>query len=457
VSCAAGAGHAWPGPEWKQVTDPEAAGWCTSGLGAARQYAEGIPLASFMLVEDGVVIVAWGEAERNFRSHSIRKALVGAVVGRAVDEGRISLDATLAELGIDDTRGLSAREKRARFHHLLTSTSGVYHPAAKETGQAGELRPERGAHEPGEHFYYNNWGFNAIAPIYERATGEGVIKAFERLIAGPLGMEDFDPAECWYQLEPSNSRIPAYSMRISTRDLARFGLLQARAGEWAGRPLVPDWWVRESISAQVSPAGGGAFGYLWFVYPPGSSPALPEMDARGFAATLGAGGHALAIIPELDIVMVARTDTDNGVRIDDREGLYVMELALRARRDRASAIDASDLPLRRLQADPLPGAMPAPGVPPILDADPSSFPAYAGSYASERMAVVVFIHDHRLFVRTADGSRESELFPAGPDRFYARSGNIDVRFTRDAKGEVTGLSAEMGAGTMRLDRTTDQR
>ena len=83
-------------------------------------------------------------------------------------------------------------------------------------------RPARGSHEPGTFWYYNNWDFNALGTIYEHATGTGIYDALDRLIAKPIGMQDYRPEDGVY-FPGAASIHRAYPLRMSARDLARFG------------------------------------------------------------------------------------------------------------------------------------------------------------------------------------------------------------------------------------------
>jgi CubicO group peptidase (beta-lactamase class C family) len=83
-----------------------------------------------VIVDDGVVIDAWGDISRNFQCHSMRKSLLSGLIGIHVDEGNIDLDATLDQLGIDDhAPSLSSIEKQATVSDLIRARSGIYHPA----------------------------------------------------------------------------------------------------------------------------------------------------------------------------------------------------------------------------------------------------------------------------------------------------------------------------------------
>ena len=189
--------------------------------------------------------------------------------GIYVERGIIDIDMTMEELRIDDiSPQLTAAEKGATVRDLLLSRSGVYHEAGGEAQSMIDARPVRGSHLPGSFFYYNNWDFNALGTIFEQVTGEDVFDACYKVIALPIGMEDFSPDDCTYQYEPLKSRHPSYFFRMSTRDMARFGLLYQRYGTWNGRQIVPEEWIIESTS--IYPGSNNSsdpYGYLWRIIP----------------------------------------------------------------------------------------------------------------------------------------------------------------------------------------------
>jgi CubicO group peptidase (beta-lactamase class C family) len=230
-----------------QYADVADAGFSAQALDRARRFFENRDGAAFLAVSHGAVVAAWGDVDRRFLAHSMRKSLLSALYGVLGDD--IDLDLTLERLGIDDLSPLTDAEKQARVVDLLASRSGVYHPAAAEPREMSGSRPERGSHPPGTHWWYNNWDFNAAGTIFRQLTGRDIFEAFGEGIAEPLGMQDYHPIDGWYDSEPEKSLHPAYSLRISTRDLARLGLLYARGGNWRGEQIVPRRWVVDSTSA----------------------------------------------------------------------------------------------------------------------------------------------------------------------------------------------------------------
>ncbi len=310
-SCTSTTGPSQSGNEFEYVT-PEEVGWDSALLQEAVDYAESIGYTAMMMLHGGKVFLEWGQVETNYQCHSIRKPFLSALVGIAAEQGTIDLDDTLSDLGIDDIPpSLTAEELTATVRMLLMSRSGIYHEAAGETQEMIDGRPERGSHEPGTFYYYNNFDFNALGTIYQQETGDDIFEAFEQRIAGPVGMEDFDAAQCWYDCEPAKSEHPVYKFRMSARDMARFGVLYEQNGQWRGEQLIPTDWVEESTMAHsvADSASGTGYGYMWGVFPEGS--VIEELVGYpGFYHT-GIGVHSLVVIPELELVVVQRMDTDD--------------------------------------------------------------------------------------------------------------------------------------------------
>lgn len=182
--------HRVPNETWLAYAKPSEAGFSKDGLAAAKKYWESTPSAAFMVVRDGAVVVAWGDVERRYMLHSVRKSFMNGLYGIHVKANRIDLNKTLAQLGIDDVKPtLNDQEKAATVLNLLQSRSGVYHNAAAEP--RGNPKPKRGRFAPGDHWCYNNWDFNTLATILEQVLDGTMFEEFQDKFAKPLGMQDF--------------------------------------------------------------------------------------------------------------------------------------------------------------------------------------------------------------------------------------------------------------------------
>ncbi|WP_286181588.1 serine hydrolase [Rhizobium sp. ICMP 5592] len=280
----------------------------------AKAFADGHDVSAVMVVQHGTVVAEWGDTSKPMELASIRKSLLDSLIGIAVARHQIDLGSTLQQSGIDDKPpSLSDQERQATVRMLLEARSGIYHPALYETEAMAARRPQRFSHAPGTFWYYNNWDFNALGTIYEKATGTSIYDAFEDEIARKIGMQDYDP-HAQHKVRGRASVHPAYTFRMSTRDLGRFALLFLDGGRWNGQEIVPLQWVRDSTTPYSDADHAFGYGYLWWTAdrPP------PATDASTNAFRLptgayfawGAGGQYAFVIPQEDLVIVERTDRD---------------------------------------------------------------------------------------------------------------------------------------------------
>lgn len=294
-----------------EYVTPEEVGYSSALLDSAKQFAEQSGYAAVMALYDGKVFFSWGNTTYNYLCHSIRKPFLNSLYGIHIAQGHINIDATLEDLGIDDIPpSLTMEEKQATIRDLLKSRSGVYHKAAGETPVMKENRPQRGSHPPNTFFYYNNWDFNALGTIFEQETGTKIFEEFKRKIADVIGMEDFSVGNCFYQYEDSLSMHPVYSFRMSARDMARFGVLYQKNGNWKGNQIIQPAWIIESTTTYsiLDSTAGVGYGYMWYTIPQGSG-FEQLIGASGFYHT-GVGVHIVIIIPDLKLVLVERYNTD---------------------------------------------------------------------------------------------------------------------------------------------------
>jgi CubicO group peptidase (beta-lactamase class C family) len=295
----------FPAADWGEV-EPGVAGWSREKLAKAEAWSRQIGSTAVMVVHSGAVIAQWGDPAAKTPLASVRKSLLSALIGNAVERGQIDLSHPIGALGIDDNEpSLSAEEKTATVRDLLQARSGVYHAALYESAEMAAQRPPRHSHKPGTFWYYNNWDFNALGTIYEHAVRSSIFDAFAREIAGPTGMQDFLPSDGEYATG-ADSVYPAYPIRMSARDLARFALLYLHKGRWRDRQVVPARWIEDSTQGYSQSEAGAAYGYMWWVgsFSNGAVPSVTLPPGSFFAA--GYGGQYAFVIPAYDLVVVHR-------------------------------------------------------------------------------------------------------------------------------------------------------
>ena len=324
----------YPAVEWERLEKPEAAGWTEADLDAVRARLKALPTSGFMAVVGGRVLMDYGDVKVVSYLASVRKSILAMLYGNYVASGKVRLDRTLAEIGIDDIGGLTAEEKQATVRDLLTARSGVYHPASN-AGDDLANAPPRGSQKHGTYYLYSNWDFNALGTIFEKETGRDIYDALESDLAKPIGMQDFDRATHRRTGDASQSIHLAYHMNLSTRDMARIGYVMLRQGNWAGRQLVPREWVREITTAatpvsEMNPSTlrKGPFGYgcLWWIW---EGP-FATGGYRGAYTGLGAIGQQITVIPALDLVVAHKTVPDQGKSVSHAQYLEVLDVLVQA-------------------------------------------------------------------------------------------------------------------------------
>jgi CubicO group peptidase (beta-lactamase class C family) len=340
----------FPGHEWKHFSREHLHGWSLPKLNVARQYANSLHDSSVMVVHCGRVVDEWGETGKKITTFSVRKSLISALYGIYSAEGKIDINETLEQAGIDDDPSpLTREERQAHIVDLLRARSGVYHAAAMETNFQRKNRPTRGSHVPGSFWFYNNWDFNVLGTIFEKKTGLTIGDAFYQSIAKPTGMQDFQPSDVYYVGDPGVSMHPAFMFEMTARDMARFGLLYLNHGRWKKQQVIPEAWIEKSTHAaemvHVGNNSVGGYEYLWWVEYGGVH--LAEGTLPGMYSAQGAGGHLILVIPSLNAVIVNQFDNEPATRDPDS--------VLRAAQNRQAMFDDQLGHLVKLILDALDG------------------------------------------------------------------------------------------------------
>jgi CubicO group peptidase (beta-lactamase class C family) len=327
-----GVGYAQQLYEYK---NPEEAGFSTQKLESVKQLYNESEASALIVLYDGKVVLSLGEVTRRFRIASMRKSILSALYGRAVEDGKINLNSTLADLGIEDEPKLTESEKQANVKNLLTASSGVYHLSAYMPRGMEDRMPERGSADPGEKWFYNNWDFNTLVTIYNQQTGKDFFDSFKEEIANPIGMQDFSLHNTYYLYENEYSIHPAYLMRMSARDLARFGQLYLNEGKWYGEQIIPKDWVEESTSSFINDTRSfkyfnSGYGYLWWT-------ADGFINSHVYYAN-GAGGQRVFVLPEENMVVVHLVDTykKNFIANEDEVIFSLLKTVVESRTSEAS-------------------------------------------------------------------------------------------------------------------------
>jgi len=312
-----------PGVEWERVT-PESMGYSSARLEALRGWLKTQQTAAMVIVVHGKVIFEYGDLSLATKVASVRKSVLGMLYGNYVFSGKIDLDKTVKELGLDDKEPFLSIEERATLEQLLTSRSGIYLPSGNKDLDLD--MPKRGSEYPGTHFVYNNWDFNAAGTAFEKLTGKNIYDAVESDIARPIAMQDYDRSR--QKKIPTISIHSEYHFDLSTRDMARLGLLMQRGGNWNGKQIIPGDWVRYTTTLvtpfnDINPTSlhiagrpeRWGYGAMWWVW---DAPVFPgriyDGPLQGAYTAMGTGGQYITVLPKEDIVIAHKVNIDKDAR-----------------------------------------------------------------------------------------------------------------------------------------------
>jgi CubicO group peptidase (beta-lactamase class C family) len=263
---------------------------------------------SFMVVRHGKTVYEKYYRGNNPDSlvvvYSVTKSIISALTGIAISEGYLSnVDRKLTDIFphyFNDN--YDPRKREITLKHLLTMTAGL--EIADETGEAWAKSPDCCkyvidrplVYNPGEKFDYNSGLTNVLSVILTKTTGMTTREFADKNLFGPLGITNYT----WAQ-DPQGYYIGGWGLRLTPRDMAKFGYLYLREGMHNGEQIVPRQWVQESVSLHSYPEKTDGYGYAWWL--DNIEDRIHNKKYQAFLA-LGYGGQFIWVVPELDIITV---------------------------------------------------------------------------------------------------------------------------------------------------------
>ena len=217
-----------------------------------------VELHSFMLLRHGRVVAEgwWGPyaADLPHRLYSLTKSFTSTAVGLAVAEGRLSVDDKVLSFFPDDLPAV-VDENLAKMtvRHLLSMSTGHHEDSTERMITRSNGNWVRGflalpvEHEPGTHFVYNSGASYMLGAIVQKVTGMGMKAYLKPRLFEPLGIKTPRWERC-----PRGIEIGGWGLHVRTEDIARFGQMYLQKGLWNGQRILPESWVIEATSKQVS-------------------------------------------------------------------------------------------------------------------------------------------------------------------------------------------------------------
>ncbi|MCP4537010.1 MAG: serine hydrolase [Chloroflexi bacterium] len=240
---------------------------------------------------------------------SVGKSFTGALVGIAIHEGYIEgADHKVADFFPDHSDWQNDPLKQAMtIEHLLTMTSGLDWPesAASYSSSQNIMNQMMHSHDwvqfvldrpmvatPGSTFNYSSGVSHLLSAIIQEAAGMRMISFAHEYLFEPLGISRIS-----WMTDRRGIAFGAGGLRITLRDMAKFGQLYLQNGVWGGKQILSSEWVEASIAPRVSAHGAASYyGYQWWV------------RGSGIFAAHGYRGRRIFVIPDLEMVVVFTAD-----------------------------------------------------------------------------------------------------------------------------------------------------
>jgi len=163
------------------------------------------------------------------------------------------------------------------------------------------LKPE---FKPGTYNRYNSMDTQALGLVLRRATGETNSDYLETKLWQPLGMQD----DAYWVTDDVGSEFVAGGLNATLRDYAKLGELYLQNGNWGGKQLVPEDWVKASVTPDAPHLTGKrdssnsvmGYGMQWWI-----------PDARGDFSGIGVFHQFIYVNPTFGLVIAKTSATHN--------------------------------------------------------------------------------------------------------------------------------------------------
>ncbi|MEW4447367.1 serine hydrolase [Qipengyuania sp. JC766] len=281
-------------------------------LDRAIGMAEALPqLNGMVIMRDGETLLErrfndGAPLDRAVNIKSASKSVLSALVGIAIERG--VLDGTdqpvVSVLSADAPADPDPRLARLTVGNLLSMQAGLERTSGANYGAwvssrdwVADALGRPFVDEPGGRMLYSTGNTHLLSAMLTRASGRDTLSLAREWLGAPLGISI--PA---WATDPEGIYFGGNDMRMSPRDLARFGELYRNDGVLDDTRILPEGWVAQSWTPRaVSPWSGEDYGYGWFVSESGDHPLY-----YGW----GYGGQMVYVLPSLELTVVMTSDID---------------------------------------------------------------------------------------------------------------------------------------------------
>lgn len=230
---------------------------------------------------------------------SVSKSITSILIGCAIDDGLIKSEEDYITDYLPELKENGF--EKMKISHLLDMRSGIeftevygptgtvaaYYYGTDLKDEISELRLEM---EPGTETYYKSCDTQMLGLLLQRVLdGKSVSEYLEERIWKPLGMEY--PAR-WSLDEDDGLEKTFCCMNARAIDLAKIGRLYLNNGNWNGKQIVSEEWVKKSTSKDERLGEDWTYKNQWW------------LQDNGAYMAQGILGQFIYVSPKSDMVIV---------------------------------------------------------------------------------------------------------------------------------------------------------
>jgi len=259
-----------------------------------------------LIIEEYFNDHAWDQVH-DIRSatKSIKSLLVGIALHKGfIDDINDPISKYLPTLVPE--KNLDERKAQITIKHLLTMSAGwdCNDWDKKSKGQEDKVYKKKDwlqytvdlpmVHDPGERSTYCSMGVALLTEIIHQSSGMPIDEFADAYLFQPLGITKAH----WQHTADRPVISSGKRLSLTSRDLAKIGLLVLNQGRWKGEQIVSADWIETSTTPQTMITGIG-YGYLWW------NIAFQYQDRYIMSkSATGNGGQYIFIIPEFELIAV---------------------------------------------------------------------------------------------------------------------------------------------------------
>ena len=259
---------------------------------------------------------------------SISKSVVAACIDLAIQQQKIkSIDDLIFTYLPNYISYRTSQNEKITIRNLLTMSSGIKweeNSIPHGTTANNETQMEKSKNPivyvlsqpmdtlPGKVWNYNSGGVQVLAEIISNVSGLTVDYFADSFLFKPLGIKNYK----WIRMQSNfssfkerylggrnKSKFPAAAsgLRLTSRDLLKFGLLYLNEGRWCNKRILSENWVTETLKTQILQDNNSTNGYSFLFWT-----LTNKINNKNFDLVIarGNGGQRVFINKELNLIVV---------------------------------------------------------------------------------------------------------------------------------------------------------